>query len=236
MIIKLAVLNNSGNVGKSTVCQTLLKPRINESELIRVETINDDGMSDGEALSAKDMVSIIEKIDMADNAIIDVGSSNIEAFIKGLQKQTGAQEDIDLFLIPTTPNVKQQKDTITTIETLIDMDVDPNDIRLVLNKIDEEQSIAKQFSTLINGGVLKLLESESLNEFVTIEETDIFTLLEKIESSYFDVLNDSTDYKKEIRATDCKTTRSNLSFKRSTHRLVKSFNQKLDIEFLKLGL
>lgn len=43
MYLKIAVLNNSGNVGKSTICQTVLKPRLPESEIIRVETINSDG-------------------------------------------------------------------------------------------------------------------------------------------------------------------------------------------------
>ncbi|MCM5327019.1 transcriptional regulator, partial [Escherichia coli] len=32
MYLKLAIVNNSGNVGKSTICQTLLKPRLEGSE------------------------------------------------------------------------------------------------------------------------------------------------------------------------------------------------------------
>lgn len=235
-IVKLAVLNNSGNVGKSTICQTLLKPRISDSELIRVETINNDGINEGETLSAKDMISIIEKIDLADNAIIDVGSSNIEAFINGLQKQSGSHEDIDYFLIPTTPNVKEQKDTIVTVKTLIDMGVEPDDIKLILNKVDDSFSLEKQFKTLIDEKILGILEVDSLNDFIVIAETEVFTLLETIKKSYTEVLNDTTDYKKEIRSTDCKETRSILSFKRSAHRLVKSHDLKLNSQFEKLGL
>ena len=36
MYLKLAIVNNSGNVGKSTICQTLLKPRLEGSEIIKV--------------------------------------------------------------------------------------------------------------------------------------------------------------------------------------------------------
>ncbi len=80
MYMKIAVLNNSGNVGKSTICQTLLKPRLENSEIIRVETINSDGTSD-EKVSAREFDEILKRIDDAECTIIDVGSSNIEQFM-----------------------------------------------------------------------------------------------------------------------------------------------------------
>lgn len=60
MYLKAAVLNNSGNVGKSTICQTLLKPRLDGAEIIKVETINSDGTNDSK-LSAKEMGSFSEE-------------------------------------------------------------------------------------------------------------------------------------------------------------------------------
>jgi len=42
--MKLAVINFSGNVGKTTVARHLLMPRIEGAELIAVESLNaDDG-------------------------------------------------------------------------------------------------------------------------------------------------------------------------------------------------
>ena len=80
MYLKLAIVNNSGNVGKSTICQTLLKPRLEGSEIIKVETLNTDGTND-EKLSAKEFDEIIKRIDDSECTIIDVGSSNIEQFL-----------------------------------------------------------------------------------------------------------------------------------------------------------
>ena len=40
--MKIAVINFSGNVGKSTVARHLLLPRIAGAELIAVESINSD--------------------------------------------------------------------------------------------------------------------------------------------------------------------------------------------------
>ena len=41
--MKIAVINFSGNVGKSTVARHLLLPRIDGAELIAVESVNADG-------------------------------------------------------------------------------------------------------------------------------------------------------------------------------------------------
>lgn len=235
-IVKVAVLNNSGNVGKSTICQTLLKPRVADSELIRVESINNDGITSSEKMSAKDMVSIIEKIDLSDNVIIDIGSSNIEEFMLGLKRQAGSHEDIDLYIVPTTNDVKQQKDTITTINTLLDMGVESEQITIALNLVDETLSVEHQFDHLINSNIFKKLNIKSINDLVIIEKSELFTLLETIKQPFEKVISDESDYRSLIRSTQDKIERSTLSLKKSAVRLAKAHNAKLDIEFTKLPL
>ena len=44
--MKIAVINFSGNVGKSTIARNLLAPRIPDAEVFAVETINSDGTED----------------------------------------------------------------------------------------------------------------------------------------------------------------------------------------------
>jgi hypothetical protein len=231
--IKIAVLNNSGNVGKSTICQTLLSPRIDGAKLIRVETINSDGINE-DGLSAKDMTSVIEQIDIADKAIIDVGSSNIENFILGLQRNVGSHEDVDIYLVPTTTEVKQQKDTISTIETLLDMGVNSESISIVFNKADPQTDLERQFSTIVKSGILSKLGKQTIVEYPIIFESEIFNLLEKIKQPYNQVLDDKTDYKAAIRATQCIDERSILSIKRSANRLAKAHDAQLDAEFKKI--
>lgn len=231
--IKIAVLNNSGNVGKSTICNTLLKPRIESSEVIRIETINEDG-ADGEKLAAKDMTNVIEKIDLTDNAIIDIGSSNIEHFIKGIKENIGSHEDIDIYLLPVTPDIKQQKDTYNTIEELIDMGVEPEQIGIILNRVDLSIPLESQFKFLFESDILKQTASSEILKCLIIPDAQVFTLIDAIETTYEVSVNDNTDYRKAIRETTDKDKRSELSLKKSCHRLAKSFDEKLDIEFKKL--
>lgn len=232
--IKIAVLNHSGNVGKSTICNTLLLPRIENSELIRVETINEDG-STGEKLAAKDMTNVIEKIDRLDKAIIDIGSSNIENFIKGIKENIGAHEDIDVYLLPVTPDIKQQKDTVNTVFELQDMGIEPESIGVLLNRVDSSVPLESQFKLLLESGVLEQTATNDIRKCLIIPESDVFTLINLIGSTYHEAINDNTDYRQAIRETKDKEIRSGLSLKKSCHRLAKSLDEKLDIEFKKLS-
>ncbi|HGS4928089.1 TPA: StbB family protein [Vibrio parahaemolyticus] len=231
--IKIAVLNHSGNVGKSTICNTLLLPRIENSELIRVETINEDG-STGEKLAAKDMTNVIEKIDMLDKAVIDIGSSNIESFIKGIKENIGSHEDIDIYLLPVTPDIKQQKDTVNTVFELQDMGIEPECIGILLNRVDSSVPLESQFKLLLESGVLEQTATNDIRKCLIIPESDVFTLINLIGSTYHEAINDNTDYRQAIRETKDKEVRSGLSLKKSCHRLAKSLDEKLDIEFKKL--
>ena len=210
-------------------------PRIANSELIRVETINTDGI-DEDGLSAKNMTAVIEKMDNSDVSVIDVGSSNIENFMSGLKRNKGSHEDIDFYLVPTTPEVKQQKDTLSTIDALLDMEIDIASIGLLLNKVDDQTELDRQFKTLLDGNVLTTLEKKSLEDFPIIHNSELFFLLEQIQQNYDETLNDSTDYKTEIRATKDKNKRSILSIKRTAMRLTKAHDELLDAEFNKLEL
>ncbi len=81
MNIKIAVVNNSGNMGKSTICDYLLLPRLEGAKVVKVETINTDGTNDVK-ISAKEFLEITKKIGAKGSVIVDVGSSNVEIFLK----------------------------------------------------------------------------------------------------------------------------------------------------------
>lgn len=61
MNIKIAVVNNSGNMGKSTICDSLLLPRLEGAKVVKVETINTDGTNDVK-ISAKEFLEITKKL------------------------------------------------------------------------------------------------------------------------------------------------------------------------------
>ena len=56
-------------------------------------------------------------VDMAlvDHAIVDIGSSNIEAVYAELARMRHAHQEFDCYVVPAAPTTKQQRDTINTL-------------------------------------------------------------------------------------------------------------------------
>ncbi|MCM5637725.1 hypothetical protein NEH63_08885, partial [Xanthomonas hortorum pv. pelargonii] len=71
--MKIAVINFSGNTGKSTVSKHLLYPRLKDAEYIAVESINADE-GEGESVRGKQFGALQEQLLVIDSAVIDVGS------------------------------------------------------------------------------------------------------------------------------------------------------------------
>jgi len=105
--MKIAVLNFSGNVGKSTIARHLLLPRIEGAELIAVESLNADERQ-GQALRGRQFGELQEYLQTVDNVVVDVGTSNVEDLLGLMHRYRGSHEDFDCFVVPTVPALKQQ--------------------------------------------------------------------------------------------------------------------------------
>ncbi|EPN0316316.1 StbB family protein [Vibrio vulnificus] len=232
--LKIAVLNNSGNVGKSMICEHLLQPRIPNSEIIKIETINADG-SDDEKISAKDTAEVRNRIDTTDVCIIDVGASNIEVFINSLSRMNDTVDDIDVFIIPTSPKPKQLTDTVNTINALKLLGVDLDNIKVIMNMCDLDFSLEKQYSLLFSENSLRKLEIKKHSNQFVIPMTELFDLASEAGLDYKEIVNDNADYKALIRATKDKDERAELSMKRTICSLFKGFDSELDACFAKLS-
>lgn len=232
MYLNIAIVNNSGNVGKSTICETMLKPRIPNAEVVKVETINSDGTDDAK-FSADEFDSILKQMDATDCSIIDVGSSNIESFLLKMQEYKGSEEDIDYFIIPVIPKHKQQIDAVTTANMLLDMGVEPERLKFIFNMSDKKLSIERQYSDFLSG--VKMLdifiESHSI-----IYESSVFSMLNNLDRKFVDVVNDNRDFKKLLRSSESREQRELLSEQRSVKRLVDGVNDEMDIAFKALGI
>jgi hypothetical protein len=233
MFFKAAVLSNSGNVGKSMICESLLIPRIPNCELIKIETINSDGIQD-EKLSAKEIDEIFSKIDVNDVCLLDIGASNIELFIQNMAKVEGAIEDLDFFFVPTTTAAKQQQDALNTITELMGMGVDPDCIKIIFNYCDPAVALEKQYKVIFDDGIAELLDLTNFDNQFCIEETQMFEFLAKTGVNYNESLNDTRDFKNLIRATKDKEERSLLSLEQMTHRYCKGFDKKFNDTFQKI--
>ncbi|WP_150142869.1 StbB family protein [Candidatus Enterovibrio escicola] len=235
MYLKIAVMNNSGNVGKSMICENLLKQRIPGSKLIKIETINSDGTTD-ETISAKNIKQVFEQIDNSDVAIIDIGSSNIETFTSNLKKLNGAHEDINFFFIPTIPKPKQQTDTINTIEELLDMGVDTKQVKIIFNFYDNDISPEDLYPKIFNHTLAEELKLKNHNNLFTIRDNPVFDMIGELGYTFTDIANDKRDFRALIRSTDNKEERSQYSHLRSAQRLAKGFIKELDLTFNKIML
>ena len=74
--MKVAVLNFSGNVGKTTVAAHLLKPRMADAPIFSVESLNIDASADGidvEKIRGSKYKELTDQLMNLDSAIIDVG-------------------------------------------------------------------------------------------------------------------------------------------------------------------
>ncbi|HDM8056399.1 StbB family protein [Vibrio harveyi] len=231
MYLNIAVVNNSGNVGKSTICDILLKPRLEGAQVVKVETINSDGTND-EKISAEQFEDVLNKMDEHDCSIIDVGSSNIENFLLKMQEFKSSHEDIDYFLVPVTPSNKQQVDSATTIQNLMTLGIEPERVKVVFNMANKKLAVTKEYAEFLSG----IPSGISLSEYPVVFESTVFDLLAKINRPFLDVLNDKRDYRSLIRQSESKEERSILSFERSAHRLVNGFNDELDQAFYALKL
>ncbi|TNV16121.1 transcriptional regulator [Buttiauxella sp. B2] len=231
MYLKMAVLNNSGNVGKSTICQTLLKPRFEGSEIIKVETINTDGTTD-EKISAKEFDEIIKRIDDVDCTIIDVGASNIEQFMVQMTEYQGSHDLIDYFIVPVTAQEKQQRDSIATINSLLDMGIEESRIKAIFNLAEKDVAIEKQYSIFLSDKQCKRIAGKRIP---TVYHNNIFTILTKMSLKYDDVYNDDRDFRSLIRAAASKEEREDLSNRRTVKMLMNGFNSDLDLAFESLS-
>lgn len=148
---RIAILNRSGNVGKTTISRHLLAPRMEGfDDIIYIETNNaDEETKAGKVLRGAQFEKIAHKIMQSMSSIIDVGSSNLEHTLELMRQIEGSHEDLDYILVPTTKLPKQRADTINTLHELITMGFEPERIKVVYNQVGLLENIDEDFSDLI---------------------------------------------------------------------------------------
>jgi DNA-binding transcriptional MerR regulator len=200
--MKICVLNFSGNVGKSTVAAHLLQPRL-KAPVFSVESVNVDAQSDGvdvQRLRARQFNDLMAELMVLPDAVVDVGSSNIETFLKQMQQYDGSQEEFDWFIVPVVKDAKQQADTVNTVRALRAIGVPAEKIRVLINKVDADDDLRHDFSAVMafcEGG------HATLPDRAVIYENDVFAGLKSLRMTIGDLNADNTDYRQKLReATD----------------------------------
>lgn len=226
--MKVAVINFSGNVGKSTVAKHLLLPRIAGAEFVSVESINADE-GDGETVRGKQFGALQEQMLMIDAAVIDVGSSNVEDFVKLMRQYQGSHEDVDFFVVPAVKESKQIKDTIATIKTLATMGVPAKKVRVVFNRLETDETVEEAFYPLI--AYHDDTKAFTLRPKAAIHFSELFQRLRTYNVTIGELLADPTDYKAKLREAKSADEKADAAARISMRRLAGSAQANLDAVF-----
>jgi hypothetical protein len=200
--MKVAVMNFSGNVGKTTVAGHLLKPRMGDAQIFSIESINAGADADGlevEKMKGKKFGELVDELMPLDSAIIDVGASNVEDFLKLMQQYDGSHEEFDYFVVPVVKEKKVQSDTVNTIRALHKLGIDKKKIRMVFNKVEVDDSVEDEFAALF--GLAQSEKSFIAKPEAVIYANEVFERLKAVGRSLGDITADETDYRTKLRQT-----------------------------------
>ena len=230
--MKVAVINYSGNVGKSTVAGHLLKPRLKDAPIFSIESINQGAEADGldvEVMKGKKFGQLVNELMQLDDAIVDVGASNVEDFLKYMQQQAGSHEEFDYFVVPVVNEKKAQADSVNTIRALSNLGIGQKKIRVVFNKMDTDESVADEFPSLF--GLAAKEKGFIANPDAVIHLNEVYERLKSVGKSLAEISADPIDYRakfKEITDQEEKVMCLNMV---ALKRLAVTANKNLDDVF-----
>ena len=231
--MKLAVINFSGNVGKSTVARHLLAPRIPGSTLIAVESGNDSGGKQ-QTIRGREFALLQEYLQTTSDVVVDIGASNVEDFLAMMCHYKGSHADFDGFVVPTVPARKQQQDTAATLSELARMGVPQERVRLVFNQLERHDAIEQVFETLLAYCAATGTAQPRLAACLRLN--DIYSRARFSDKSLIELANDSVDYKAEIAKAGSTAEKLALAHQLGTHRLACGVVPELDACFAALEL
>jgi MinD-like ATPase involved in chromosome partitioning or flagellar assembly len=199
---KIAVLNLSGNVGKTTLGINLLAAHRPEAKYVSVETVNTSASNDiaslqVEEFSASEFKGVFREIMTNDSVIVDVGSSNVLTFMQELARFKSAVGEIDLIVIPTVPADKQQKDTVATIEWLNKLGFSSDKIRVVFNMYESADSRDAEsvYSHVLGYAMTDGKCKATFEPHIIIATNEVFEVMKLARKNIRELANDPTDWK-----------------------------------------
>jgi hypothetical protein len=237
----IAAISYTGKVGKSSVTNNLLDPRMDNAKIFRIETINESGLpSAGSAeqkLKGRDIEKLFTELSKTDSAIVDVGTSNVESFVLGLTQQPDSHRFFDFFVVPVEANagrVNEFKEAVKTLTLLNKLGVEPDRIIVIFNKLAPDCDIEDEMHRLFN--FHRQNPFFTINKSAVIHDTQAFKSLADAKKSFVEVLADKTDYWKILKETPLteEAERTRLVKMARTQGLVRGLNTELDCVFTAL--
>ena len=231
--MKLAVINFSGNVGKSTITRHLLAPRLPGARVIAVESINaDEGQE--QSLRGFQFGELQEYLQAVDDVVVDIGASNVEELMRLMHRYRESHEEFDCFIVPTVPPPKQQQDTIATLADLHAVGVPPDRIQIIFNMVDDREPLERVFHILL--AFLEQQPIASANSACRIGINEVYARVRGRGTDLAEIARDETDYKRLIARAGDRQEKMSLGQKLATRRLARGVVPELDACFAALNL
>jgi len=231
--MKIAVINFSGNVGKTTVARHLLVPRIPGAEVIAVESLN-AGDTETQALRGRQFGELQDYLQTIDSVVVDIGASNVEDLLALMHRYRGSHEDFDGFIVPTVAALKQQQDTIATLVELSRLGVAASRVRLLFNMVDSGVDVPVAFAPLLEFVAQQPIARADVRCQLGINEN-----YQRVKGSTADLASlarDDSDYKAQIMSATTTAEKLQLAQKLATQRLARGVVPELDACFAALQL
>jgi len=231
--MKIAVLNSSGNVGKSTITKEFIYPRLANPLIVEIETVNASNINNTN-LNIKnyntndDIEELYFNIIESDNVVVDIGASNLSGFFEKVLDFEGFLEVFDYFIIPTVSTIKETEDTIKTIEFLKNIDVAEDKIKVIPNKVKKD--VKSEFAILFKN------LSIPVDTNVFIKDSKLFSNLALLKADIKSVYRSDLDYyKSEILQAETPQEKMRLikmdMSNRMAHTIIKNFDEMFEILF-----
>lgn len=226
----VVVMNFSGNVGKSTIAKHLLLPRMPGAEVFAVESINSEDLSEADRLRGKQFGDLMAKLQACEDAIIDIGASNVEDFVTRMKQYEASYQAFDLFVIPTVPDLKPMADTLSTIEALVEIGVPEERIQVVMNRLpldtEAKTAFAQIFKACADVGTYRV------NPAAVIHENELFAVLRSGGQTVAEVADiDRQQVKSMIKKTDDPARKTALGRQVAASFLARGVSDELDRVF-----
>jgi len=231
--MKIAVISFSGNVGKTTIARHLLAPRLPGARVIAIESIN-AGDGEDDVIRGRQFAELQEYLQVVDDVVVDIGASNVEDLLALMRRYRGSHEDFDIFIVPTVPAGKQQRDTMATLAELSRLGIPADKVRVVFNMIEEGTDLERAFDPLL--AFLRLTPVAQVSLDCRMGVNEIFSRVNGSGADLAAVAADPTDYKAMIAATSDSAERLALAQRLATRRLAVGVVPELDACFAALRL
>ena len=199
--MKICVMNLSGNVGKSTLATHLLAA-FTSARIISVESTNHSNVNGVESLDVEELAAsrfkeIYREVMLNDDVIVDVGASNVAAFMTEMTRFKSAVGEFDMVLVPTVPADKQQKDTNATIDWLHKLGIDGRKVRVVFNQYDMNTlaPVELVYSQVIGYAMTDGKGKAVYEPHAIIAQNDIYDAVKVTGKTIKELASDPTDWK-----------------------------------------